>query len=199
MQTTRYDTHNKDLKYNSYESLSNIPHEILKVLMKSNENIFKLLKYTDDDPLSHDNLTMVEKNELVFKGNRENPNDYDRRIFLIPTTSDATLEQQSQLKIYLENILPVDSMKSLCTFAIEIISSLDVDTYNNGKNTRTLSIVEELLKTLHGCRFDGIVGDLFFNNEASRYCTLKHDIYNQKNYHGYTICLSCYVSTPIVK
>lgn len=199
MSTTRYDTHNKDIKYNSYESLNNIPCEMLKVLMKSNENIFKILKYTDDDPLSHDNLTMREKNELVYKGNGENPTENGRRIFLIPVTSDASIEQQSQLKIYLENILPIDSMKSLCTFSVEVLSSLDIDTFDNGKKTRTLLMVEECLKTFNGCRFDGIVGDMFFNNDASRYCILKHDIYNQKDYHGYTICFSCYVSTPIVK
>ena len=200
MITTRYDNYNKDHQYNTFNGLSDIPYKILSILIENNEIIFKILKYEDENPLEHDNLTIDEKIDLIYRSGQENPNgdeeDTGKRIFLIPKSTNGTVTQQSQLKINLSSIIPKDQTRALCTYAIEIISSLDIDLLDEGRCTRTGILCEEILKTLNGCRFDGIDGDLFFNNEMSRYDMLKHDVENNRNYHGYTIYMSCWISIP---
>jgi hypothetical protein len=179
-----------DIAYNQYEGLENIPDNIVTHMINNNENLFKMLKYDDLSPLSHSNLTSTEKRTLIYKGETDST---PFRIFLQPSTDDAVSTQNSQLRVYIDNVYPEDRIKGLVTVTFEVLTHNKLNTIEKGHKSRSLSMANEVLKTFNGCIVES-VGELFFNAQASRRMNyMKQNLYNGKNYFGYSICMSTWV------
>lgn len=180
------------LSYNQYQGLEDIPYNIIGHMLTNNENIFKMLKYDDLYPLSkHANLTTSEKRSLIYRGETDST---FAKIFLQGSTDDAFTSQSSQFRVYVDNIYPEDQIKGLITVIFEVLSHNKLNTIENGYKTRVLCMVNEVIKTFNGSIVNS-VGELFFNAQASRRMNyVKQNLYNGKNYFGYTICMSTWVA-----
>lgn len=175
-----------EILYNQYSGLEMMPYKIIGHLLLNNEDIFKLLKFNDSNALDLANLTMSEKRNLIYKGQTDST---PFKIFMQPMTDDAFPDTGTLLRIYVADIYPTDHIKGIVTFAFEILCHNKINTLNN-YSTRMHYMLRSIISTFNGANIDGI-GELFFNAKASRsYNYAKQNLYNGKNYFGYTICMS---------
>ena len=178
------------LAYNTYSGIEMMPYKIITYMIENNQDIFKLLKYNLPDALDNPNLTYLEKAELIYNGE---PNSTLSRIFMQPITDDAFTEMIAQFRVYPEIISPEDAIRGIVTFRFELLSHDKINTLNN-YSTRILWMLQSAIKTFNGINIDG-VGQLFFNRKASGFDYAKQDIYNGRNYIGYSLQLSTWVGS----
>jgi hypothetical protein len=175
-----------EILYNQYVGLGMMPYKIITHLLLNNEDIFKLLKYNENNALDLNNLSISEKRNLIYKGQTDSS---PYKIFMQPTTDDAFPDTGSFLRVYIVDIYPTDHIKGLVTIAFEILCHNKINSLNN-YSTRMHWMLQNILSTFNGANIDGI-GELFFNAKASnRMNYAKQNLYNGKNYFGYTICMS---------
>lgn len=177
------------LAYNQYSGIEMMPYKIIAHLIENNEDIFKLLKYNTSNALECVNLTLEEKVNLIYKGESDST---PFKIFMQPITDDAFPENSTQFRVYIDNIIPNDQIRGLTTFVFEIFCHNKINTLNN-YSTRMHWMLQQIISTFNGAIIDGI-GELFFNAKASnRMNYAKQNIFNGKNYFGYSICMSSWV------
>lgn len=186
-----YNTH---LKTNNFSGMDEIPYKIISFLIEHNQNIFKLMKYTNtNEPLEQDDLTLDEKVDMIYTGG-DHSEKYN--IFLQPSTDDALTESKCLLRVYQDVTFPENPMLSLLTYDIEIlchnkINTIrkyvgDEDNENSIVTTRIASMQMELLNLLDQANIGGI-GCLFFDNpNSNRQCMARLNKSNNKDYFGYT-------------
>lgn len=169
--------------YNRFNNLSDFPFNIIKYLVDNNENIWKILKYPTSDCLSKNNLTELEKLSLIWNGDEHSEN---YNVFMDSFSGDDVLPtQMSLLRVFPVTIDPKNRVYSQVDIAIECICHYKVnmlDTYQ----PRSLRMIEEVLSTLNGININGIGLLSFENNNTIRSNIARYDIYNDKNYKGYT-------------
>lgn len=171
---------------NQFEGLEDMPYKIIEYMILHNENIFKLLKYNDTDALDKPNLTFEEKVALIYKGEQDSS---QFRIFMQPYTDDAIINEIAQFRVFPEYIYPKDNIKAEVYFAFEILTHNKINTLKDGYKTRIVCLLNEVLRTFNGINING-VGKLFFDAKVSRSVTVaRQNIYNQRNYFGYTIVM----------
>ena len=83
--------------FNQFKTLPYVPYKIVEHLAYNNENIWKMLKYSDYDCMAQPNLTFNEKLELVWRG-QSNQQEYN--VFLNRIVEDAEPRAKSLVKIY---------------------------------------------------------------------------------------------------
>ena len=176
------------LFYNSYSGIEMMPYKIITYLVENNQDVFKLLKYNTSDALSKDDLTCEEKAALIYNGQADSTL---YNIFTQPITDDAFVEMIAQFRVFPVFIDPVDHIKGIVTFAFEILSHNKINTLDN-YSTRILWMLQSTIQTLNGKNIDGL-GDFFFNRNASSRDFAKLDLYNTKNYFGYTLYMSTWI------
>ena len=63
---------NNTMSFNNFAEMPEFPYKIIEVLLTDTsqevENFWKLLKYTDQEALDKNNLTMKEKKALIWSG-----------------------------------------------------------------------------------------------------------------------------------
>lgn len=206
-------------KFNRFIHLGEIEDRIIYYLLSPNkktkeereqtEIIWKLLYYNDTDALNRELPTYEQVANLVCN---DDITQTDKKIFRSPHFEDAWLTETALLKIYVEQIVPVDRYKAVVNIGIDVIShnkcinifapedenSPPIDTVNGvdiriSTRSRVTTLVEAVLHLLNGAHVEG-VGNLEFSQEMSRFQQAQYGIWNNRNFEGIKIVLGCYMS-----
>lgn len=180
-----YDNIEEMLPYNKYSSTRGFGYSIIKYLMKNNEVIWKLLKYNTPDALDKPNLTLEEKRQLIWTGNGDSE---DYRVFRSPFLDDAITSQISQLRIYNSVLSPDNRSIGTVDIGIECLCHDKIINLNNYES-RVEVMIQEIISTINGRDIDG-VGVLSFDKNMSMYDVCRMNIYNNRNFFGYTLWIS---------
>lgn len=149
-------------QYSSYDQISN---NCIEYLINNNEDIWKMLKYTDNDPLSNPNLTKAEKQALVYSGQ---PDTTEFRVFLDRGQDDALTKTQCILKISPYSITPVNHTNGRVSVLFEVYCNYKINhiVASEYYTTRIDSIIKNLIQTFNGADIVGL-GRLFLNKKQS--------------------------------
>lgn len=196
-------------QFNKFHNLDSVETRIINYLKDTNTDdcnrLWKLLKYSDMKALYKDNLSQVDKKNLIY----QDKNESNCRIFAFPYVEDNFTEVCSIIKIYIYSITPVNHLTSTVSIGIDILTHNKIsnvyndegDILDNGriveenistKNRNTI-ILKAILATLNGANIEG-VGVLQFNKELSDKCQAEMKLSNNRNFYGYTVVLSCQMS-----
>lgn len=190
--------YNAHIKGNTFKNMDEIPYKIISFMIENNQNIFKLLKYSNSDtPLEEKDLTIDEKIDMIYKGG-SHAEDYN--IFLQPSMDDAVTKPSCQLRLYQNVTFPENEMISLVTYNIELICHNKINTIrkfvgeegneNSIVTTRLATMQMEVLNLLHQAEIGGVGGLFFENSNSNRQCQARLNISNNKDYFGYTCVLA---------
>lgn len=175
--------------YNKYSSIRGMGYKIIEYLMLNDDEIWKLLAYDSPDALSQPSLTFAQKTALIYSGN-DNTEKY--RVFRQRFMDDAIDYQCSQLRVYLANVVPESRSFGTVDFAIEVACHNKLVNLDYGES-RLEVMIQRVLEVLNGTSVGG-VGLLAFNREVSRYDIISPNLYNNRNFYGYTIIMSVKVA-----
>lgn len=178
-----------NISYNSLSSIKLLSYKVIEYLVKNNDIIWKLLKYPSSDALSQDFLTIEEKQDLIYNGKGEGDN---HNVFRTAFLDDLTKQQVSHLRIYLASIRPENRTVANVTFAIETVvhnKIMSLDTLEN----RLELLTQQVIETLNGAAIKGIIGKLVFDRDKEIFNSSSLNIYNNRNYVGFTTFMTCKV------
>lgn len=178
------------MNYNHYIGFSEFTNSIVGHLIEKNEDIFKLMKYDTNDALLQPILTKEEKRALIYGGESDSASF---RIFIQPHTDDSVKNESCSLYIYPVVIIPEDNIMGNVAFNFDIVCHNKINMLSNRK-TRIDLMAENLLKTLNGKNIKG-VGQFVFDKKANTYDSARLNLYNGKDYFGYTITMSTRISS----
>ncbi len=171
--------------YNRYENFPKLAYNIIKKLFTSKdaEIIWKLLDYKSADDWNKSNLTLKEKQNLIFKGTG---NELDYRVFLDFGLEDGQDEEACFLRIYPGAIFPESRVTGVVGVNFEVFCHSKINHLSNYQ-TRIDTIIQALIDTLNG-EFVGGVGRLFFDSDGSSFDSVK--TMAQKPYKGKILIMS---------
>ncbi len=147
--------------YNDFRIFSKISYNCVKYMMKHNELIWKLLKYTDADAWSKPNLTQEEKAQLIYAGQADS-SKYN--VFMDLKQPDVMVNEIALVRIAPYHAIGLNRTIGLLEVSMEIFSHYKINHMSNYQ-TRIDTIAEELLSTFNGADIGGI-GLLSFNESA---------------------------------
>lgn len=173
--------------FNRYNTIRDAGYKIIEQLIKNNDDIWRLLKYNTPDALNKDFLTLEEKRGLIFEGTT-NPDAEDYRVFRQPFLDDAFDSQVSQLRVYLLTMNPENRSVGTVGMALECVCHNKILSLSNYEN-RLEVMVQQLLQTLNGIEVGGI-GELVFDDNSSFFDLASLNMYNNRNFLGYTLVMS---------
>lgn len=155
--------------YDKFSLLPLIPYNIVKYLMENDEQIWKLLEYSDADAYrddaSHLPLTTAQKGNLVYNGVKP---INDCRIFLDLGQDDSFLVETALIRIGMPEIIPSNYVRGNLLIGMEVLTHYKVSTLSNYQ-PRVDSIVQRLIQILNGADIVGI-GRLFFDARINNKC-----------------------------
>lgn len=153
--------------YNKYTTFPNIPYNIISYLMDNNEQLWKLLLYTDNNAWNKPNLSRSQKAALIYNGS---PNMFDYRVFMSANLEDGWTAEAAILRIPSLELLPTNYVHGNVTIGMEVYCHSKIESLNN-YTIRTDTIIQNLLQTLNGADVPN-VGRLFFDAKASSRCRM---------------------------
>lgn len=197
-------------QYNRFVNLDSIEERIINYLIKSDSvfanRIWKILKYPDAKALLQKDLTKEEKSKLV---DNDSESQTTKRVFRYPFLEDAFTEQCSLMRIYVDSIVPINHLTSIVNVGIDLVTHNKInnlyndsgDALENPENynptedeivikSRKTTFLKNVLAELNGADIEG-VGQLQFNREASYFSQAKLGLFNNRDYTGYKVILSC--------
>lgn len=186
-----YDNNNcgDRLAYNTFRRIRGMCYNVINYLMLNNEEIWKLLRYDTPDALSMPDLTLQEKAAMIWDGSEEVENF---KVFRGAFLDDAFKYQCSQLRVFISTLNPDNRSVGTCDICLEPIvhnKLINLDNYEN----RLEVLLQQLLETLNGQEIDG-AGKLFFDRNGSMYDLASLNVYNNRNFYGFTIVMSVKVA-----
>lgn len=179
--------------YNSYASLPDLCYKAIEYLMLNNEDIWKLLKYNTYDALYKENLTMKEKASLIYDGKGDSSKF---RVFRSPYMDDLFDMECAQLRVYVESISPDTPIYGTVDVNFEVISHVKIVNLADYRNRLEL-MIQQVLQTLNGV-YIGAIGNFMFDRTISFYDLCKMNLYNNRNFYGYTLIMSTKVGNKKV-
>lgn len=200
-------------EFNRFSNLDSVQERIINYLILTNttdiNRIWKLLKYNTIDALLKDDLTQEEKAKLV---DNDGIHQSEKKVFRYPFIEDAFTVESSILRIYVDNLIPKNHLYSTVNIGFEIISHNKIsNVYNDASDEieqeriyrpiekevyikdRNTVLLKSLLSALNGADVSG-VGVLQFNSKESPFDNAKYGIFNNKNYSGFRLIMSCGMS-----
>lgn len=177
-------------KNNTFNSMPQIPYQILTYLIDNNENLFKLLKYNSTDALQKDDLTKKEKIALLYT---EVGQEDEYHIFLKPLIGEEMTDSVTQLRLYKARITPTTNLKAVLNYEFDIVVGTKTNLVydNNGIPCSRLDMIEsEIINSLCGTSMFG-VGGFQFNRELSNLCVQNTGLSNSKSFFGSSFVLAC--------
>ena len=137
-----------------FDSFEKIEQNIA-FLLKENHDLFRLLKYNENDPLSMPMDSEMAEDMLVDFHSRTgaegdlqwiiNP---DCRVFFVPYTGLIESPAKSQLRIYTLQMYPDNIYISDLYVQVDIIVPLALDKIRNGRRRNKIAV--EVIKSLNG-------------------------------------------------
>ncbi len=178
-------------EYNQYTHVSSYSKNIISYLLNNNEVIWKLIKYTTPDALSQPNLTKDEKSNLIYSGMG---NEENYRVFTKSFPNDAIEVEQSQLRVFLLGINPINQVIGQVDMCFQIISHNNIETLDTYEN-RNEVMVQQIIATLNGQNIQGIT-DFSFDAKGNGYGNkVGWSRFGERWYEGYQLVMSCKEST----
>lgn len=173
--------------YNSMSQLAYIPYNILTYLAQEEQILWKLLAYNGYDALSHPDLTLSQKLNLIWKEGPQEPYS----VFMTNIVDDAISESKTIMKLYNYYIHAKDLYLAPTVYAFDILygPKMSLVEYNGVPVSRADLFVNRLLTLLNGVYVGG-VGKLMFFDDMSRYDLGRSVIGNSKTFTGYQLFLS---------
>lgn len=185
---------NNYMAFNNFYEMPNFPYRIIEVLLKDNsqetEDLWKLLKYTDADALSKPNLTLKERQKIVWTGDSVEQN---YSVFLKPLIGSSldSAEAQTQLRLYRYNTVPTNRYEAIICFEIDFITNEKTALVRRNKILcERTDLMESLFLSVMNGRDIKIGSGVFqFNRELSRTCNSQLNIGNSKSFYGRSLIL----------
>ena len=198
-----------ETQFNKFHNLDSIETRIINYLKDTSTDdcnrLWKLLKYSDMKALYKDNLSAVDKKNLIY----QDRNESDCRVFTFPYVEDNFTEVCSIIKVYMYSVQPVNHLISTVNIGIDILTHNKISNIYNDESdvldggreveenistkNRNAVMLKAILTTLNGADVEG-VGVLQFNKELSDKCQAEMKLSNNRNFYGYTVVLSCQMS-----
>lgn len=149
--------------YNDFRVFSDLSYNCIKILIEENELIWKLLKYTDPDAWSKDDLTHAEKAELIYAG-QQDTSEYN--VFMDGKQPDVLMKEVSILRIMPYHAIGLNRTVGVIEVSFEIFSHYKINHLSNYK-TRIDTITQQLLAMFNGKDVGG-VGLMSFDKMADQ-------------------------------
>ena len=162
-------------EYNNFSPILTATKNIVNYLIDNNEDLWKLLYYTDDGilPLEQPNLTRQQKISMICTNPYELNDNVEKNIlFQIMAIDEAFSVAIPQIRIDVGDIVPMDRVRGymLINFEIIVPNKQDIFTasYNNVAK-RSLAIFQQLAQTLNGSNIpdSGFQSKMFMDRSSS--------------------------------
>lgn len=189
---------NSEYSFNDFSEVPYIPYRIIEALITSSsieaKNFFKCLKYSESDCLDMPDVTLTEKRKMIWSPDKKDTTQEQFfNIFLKPLIGNSldTAEQQTQIRIYEHNILPVDKFKSILSYAFDFITEEKTSLiYSDGILVERTSFMQSCILSIMNGRDIGIGQNYFqFSRDFNRYAGSVLNISNSKSFYGRTLIM----------
>ncbi len=186
---------NNYMAFNNFIEMPDFPYKIIEVLLtdtsKESEDFWKLLKYTDIDALKKDNLSLEEKQALVWKGESI---EQKFNVFLKPMIGSSldSADAQTQLRLYRYNTMPTNPYEAIICFEADFITNEKTSLIRRNKILcERTDVMESLFLSVMNGRDIKIGSGVFqFNRQLSRSCNSQLNIGNSKSFYGRSLILA---------
>ena len=198
------------MNYNRFVNLDSIEDRIIYYLIspynKTEEelewvhNIWRILYYNDVDALSKPLPKYSDITKLIYNDQGEQSG---YRIFRSPRLEDGWVEECSMIKIYIDNITPIDHIRSVIDVGIDVVVNTKIinlkipedqqtDTWIGEVDgvpikvqtkSRVSVLVKSILALLNGAEVAG-VGKMVFSRQLSNRNQSQYGLWNQKAFEG---------------
>lgn len=209
--------------YNRFVNLDGIEDKILFYLLSEQDKnesqkklvheLWRLMYYNDEgcllDDAEHPLPTYNQIIKMIDNNGRE---QMDSRFFRYPYIEDTVTQECSQIRVYVDSVVPTNHLVSTVGVGIEVITHNKLvnvinnlydedEEYNNPteehpiityKNRLTI-LLKDVLALLNGADVAG-VGKLQFSAESNPYSQALVGKWNHRNFFGYKMILSCGMS-----
>ena len=203
--------------YNRFAYVDGISDRIFYYLLTPNNKtayqleqtfqLWKLLYYNDYDALNHELPKYKDLINLVSKGIMEIQND--KRLFRSPHFEDAWTEQCSIIKVYIDSVIPNNTIYATVNVGIDVICHnkiidirvpddelclqppidiVDGVEYRIETKSRVESMFKAVVGILNGADVAG-VGKLEFTQQKNRFIQAQYGIWNNRNFEGMKIVM----------
>ena len=186
---------NNTMAFNNFEEMPEFPYRMIEVLLKETsqdvEDFWKLLKYTDQNALKNDNLTLAEKKALIWTGDSIEQN---YNIFLKPLIGSSldSADAQTQLRLYRYNTTPTNQYEAIICFEADFITNEKTALVRrNGLLCERTDVMESLFINIMNGRDIKIGSGIFtFDRTLSRSCNSQLNISNSKSFYGRSLIMA---------
>lgn len=148
--------------YNKFIQFPSVSYNIIKYLLEHEEQIWKVLYYTDPNAWNKPNLTMQEKTSLIYSGHSEEQNF---RVFMDVGQDNSWTVEACILRISPLTLVPQQYVNGYMSVLFEVYSHYKINTMDN-YTTRVDYATQRLIEILNGAEIDGI-GRIYFDFNAS--------------------------------
>jgi len=157
-------------QYNKYLDFPDISYNCVSYLIKNNETIWKLLKYTTSDAWSKSkaDLTQAEKGALIWNGQPTSASA--ARVFLDLGFDDSITDEIPMLRISPIDLYPSTYIYVNVSIAFDVIAQYKIKHLSNYK-TRLDMMAQQIIEVMNGSEI-GALGRLYFDARASSACRL---------------------------
>ena len=152
-----------DTAYNDFKQFSKISYNCIKLMMDNNQLIWKLLKYTDPDAWSKNNLSQSEKAALIYAG-QQDTSMYN--VFMDDKQPDVQMKEITLIRIMPYYAYGFNRTLGLIQVAMQVFSHYKINHMSNYQ-TRIDTITEELLSVFNGADVGGM-GLISFDKMADQ-------------------------------
>lgn len=138
--------------YNDFSEFSSLSYRCIKKLMDENEDVWKLLKYSEADAWNKANLTQEEKAELIYAG-QEDSSKY--HVFMDGKQPDVMTDETTLLRIMPYYAVGLNRTVGYIEVNFQVFSHYKINHLSNYK-TRIDSISQDLLALFNGANVGGL-------------------------------------------
>ena len=177
--------------YNDYSMTRDLPTLIVNYLFNNNQNIWKLLKYSEN-PLDGKDLTKKEKAEMICQSSF---NTEEFNVLFQKYTVDAMIKAKSQIRVFIDDISSYGRTDALVRIIFQVIvnnNEMIITTPYSKNDKRDVAIMQEIVKTLNGVKLEKTKSQIFIDNDVDRFAGAEQVSYNS-NYSGFQLTMDVWI------
>ena len=177
--------------YNDYSMTRDLPTLIVNYLFNNNQNIWKLLKYSEN-PLDKKDLTNKEKAEMICQSSF---NTEEFNVLFQKYTVDAIIKAKSQIRVFIDDISSYGRTDALVRIIFQVIvnnNEMMITTPYSKNDKRDVAIMQEIVKTLNGVKLEKTKSQIFIDNDVDRFAGAEQVSYNS-NYSGFQLTMDVWI------
>lgn len=177
--------------YNDYSMTRDLPTLIVNYLFNNNQNIWKLLKYSEN-PLDRKDLTNKEKAEMICQSSF---NTEEFNVLFQKYTVDAMIKAKSQIRVFIDDISSYGRTDALVRIIFQVIvnnNEMMITTPYSKNDKRDVAIMQEIVKTLNGVKLEKTKSQIFIDNDVDRFAGAEQVSYNS-NYSGFQLTMDVWI------